>query len=204
VLVVGFGCGPPNEIFIRQIQKVDVSSGCGVTDDPGAPALFSGHWDATRALTYQADLLVGNRSGADVQLQSVSIEILSDAGSVLGTNVETVSGFVEAPEGEAPSYGLTHLALFHERSAVNIHEYLFSDPLKIVARITVTGTTLDGEAVESEPWSFPLTVCNQYPCLYCSCPNDIEQAPVVPCYYGQEDQGYDCRLSPNFADYDCT
>jgi hypothetical protein len=200
------GCVDNNTtIFIRQVQALDVDNSCSVTNDPGATTLLGGVLDTALAGRYDAALLIGNQlvargnpdtmrtETARVQLYEADTEVFDSSGGTISSFTMPVSGFIDAPSGNDPAYGVAYTTLIEPGTAAS----LTAVEETVVARIKVYGITLGDIEVETGYWDFPIQVCNG--CIACICPASPEDDIVETCNAGQN-TAIDCRLHPLCAD----
>lgn len=213
-LVLGPGCADNrSSIFIQGAMLIPQET-CAVKADTSVELLFRGVYDVAFAGTvapeYNAALLVGNqlvRRGNSTTLRTetsrvsfyeAEISLANSAGDPIpnGNFVVPVTGFADAAAGTEPGFGAVALTLIDATSAQAI-----TAGQEVVANIILRGETLGNVDVETDVWSFPITVCNG--CLVSFPPEaddpakpgldcDIRDEAPVYCRMGQ-DAFVDCR-----------
>jgi hypothetical protein len=213
-MVLGPGCADNRSTIYIQGAMLIPQDSCTVTADANADFLFRGTYDAAFATStapeYNAALLVGNqmvrRGNAStlrtetsrISFYEAEVSLSNSAGDPIpnGNFVVPVTGFADAAAGTEPGYGVVAVTLIDATSAQAI-----TPGQEVVANVILRGESLGNVDVETDSWSFPITVCNG--CLVSFPPDaddpakpgldcDIRDEAPVYCRMGQ-DAFVDCR-----------
>ena len=179
---------------------------CVVRADPGSTQLLNGLLDVAVRSNYEATLLVGNQftpRGDKQNLRAESMVVtvtgavvrLFDAvGAPITEFSVPASGVIEPDSGAEPGFGLVDVTLI---PGSEVEGFLGADselppgqPTRRatrVARVSVFGSTIGGNDVESSEFSYVISVCRG--CL--GCPSDQIDTSCRP---GQD--GVECA-DPN-------
>lgn len=186
------GCNADPGIFIRHAATPDPAEQCYAANDPSGAQIAMGSLDVDLLDTYFADLVVGNRrtgTSDAVQLYEASVEVF-DSGLTIDSFTQPVAGFVQPRDGSDFGLGVTRALLL---TTPTLAKALANHPkgaFEVVARVFVSGQTLGGSLVTSEPWDFPIIVCDK--CVTCQIPAfcDLERPAV--CRPGQDGERPEC------------
>lgn len=212
-MVLGPGCADNRSSIFIQGAMVIPQDTCTVKADSSATVLFRGTYDVAFATTtapeYSAALLVGNqlvRRGNAATLRTetsrvgfyeAEITLTNSAGDPIpnGNFVVPVTGFADAASGTDPGFGAVAVTLIDATSAQNI-----TAGQEVIANVILRGETLGNVDVETDAWSFPITVCNG--CLV-AFPADADDParPGLDCDIRDESPVY-CRMGQD-AFVDC-
>jgi hypothetical protein len=171
----GKDAGESNPFFVSQINAM-IGGGspqtCVVDFAPGAPTVLNGVLDVAFRQTYDASLVVGYRqassdaSSVRIALQQVTVRLEDMTGqTVWGPNETMVAGFVDGVPGST-GYGGIEATLIGAAFGSQLARELGSSmraQSRLQSVVRVRGRTLDDVLLESDDWSFPITVC--YGCL---------------------------------------
>lgn len=206
------GCADNNvSIFVRQVQARLPGNECVATNDPESEVVLEGFYDVgTDAVLaqngFQGALLWGNqlvpRADADrllaesnrVQIYEAEIEVFDFSGATITSSVQPVTGFSDAAQGINPSYGLASVTLLDFATGASVAA---GGQQVVVSRVRLRGETLGGLEVESGPFDFPITVCNNCSTVFVPASCDDE---VVAACDPEESNVVDVRLlDPTFC-----
>jgi hypothetical protein len=207
---------PDASIFIVGViyPPAPSTSGCMYpTPSATTPLLTEGIVDVAVAGSYQELVIVGNQILAQsdptsdkaetsrVNLNKVSVHVTTSQGELIDDYSTQVDGFLDVGSSGTPGYGSVQAELIGGPA----YAYLAAQaratpyvPVSAVSEFYFTGTTLGDVTVQSNTFSYPVSVC--YGCL-ASFANDVGGAcnttPMTTlarsCFLG-EDNFYDCSL----------
>jgi hypothetical protein len=198
------GIGTPN-LFIRGVLvpplRVPETSPCVYASDPNSYDLAVGRLDMALTSRYAPTLLIGNATGADggtdiarMALTGVDVHITDLGGAAIADVHDDASGFVDGASGGSPAYAILQATLLDE-NAVRAAT-ASTARVRVLAHVTALAKDLDGSAVRSTPFDFPIDLCRGCLVVTPPAPATCAQPPdprvPVPCVVGQ-DQIVDCR-----------
>lgn len=195
-------------IFVKNALRLP-STTCEATS--ASDFLPSGALDVAYAQEYRASLLVCSQLSEVVEIQGVDAEALDSSGQALvgsdGMPAKVEQGLevvLDAAGAQQPSCGVTEAVLLDAATVTNLAAT--GESGLIVVHLDVHGESASGEAVKSNPYDFPVEVCDG--CL-CFVPPEAHDpagppgncdakggTPEESCRVGQ-DSPFDCRLVPN-------
>jgi hypothetical protein len=177
-------CATNNKsIFVQQVQYRTPGT-CVVKNDPTQDYESGGTLDLALNQSYEATALVASQllntgntatntvdtdtvilQGADVHLDTVPSGILGSGQTDF--SITPVNGTVYSTTSTTPSYGLASVNIIPPQIGATLAKYFLSGStpaiskgsVQVVATFKVYGQTLGNDAVESAPFSFPVTVC---------------------------------------------
>ncbi len=215
-----------NQLFVQGVLfPTPVAEGavCVFTSDPTQVMLSSGVLDLGFRSAYTATLLIGNQAlgstdasdspSNGVELQGATVRVDNEAGAQIDSFHTLSSGFVYPPTGSVPGYEPMAVQLLDETATAGLQgQVSVEDTKRLVAHVTVQGTTRGGVVVQSDEFVFPVDVCNG--CLVTftaadmnpalpepNCANSSSLGPSalpVPCILGQDTpvDCVDCQTLP--------
>jgi hypothetical protein len=211
-------------MFIRYCM-VRPTGDCAVKADPSQPFHTSGTVDAAFGGAYYCSLLVGNQlvpradpnravsETARIEIYEAKVSILDESGtSILSRNdgstaeyTVPLNGFVDPGNASTPGYGLVDVEMVDPVTIADYGKKLKPGATQqLVASVVLHGRTLGGNELESDEWTFPITVCNGCLCNQGPCQTNASDMPgplactpgadaLVDCRYNLVGCG-DCRI----------
>ncbi|MET0795209.1 MAG: hypothetical protein ABW061_27065 [Polyangiaceae bacterium] len=203
-------------LFLAGALALDATE-CLSKSDPSTPLLANGTWDLAFGSSYRAVVLVSTsftESGSaaapatqteQVALRRADVTLTTPAGDVLSEYSSVGTGFIDAGKVGSPAYGsLAFTVIPGDLGATPP----IQGAQQLVAKIRVFGEALDGTALTSNEFDFPIRVCTGclvhypvtaadptvgggYKCV--TAPPLEEQAEPAPCTLGQ-DTPFSCVL----------
>jgi hypothetical protein len=195
-------------LYIDGVMAV-IAPQCTVRADPGGTQLLGGTLDITVRPTYDAVLLVGNQFTPRGDKQNLRAEtmVVTVTGAVvrlfdaLGTAVSEFSvpatGVIQPDSGAEPGFGNVDVTLIPGAEVERLLDPANGElppgslnSITRVARVSVFGSTIGGNEVESSEFTYVINVCRG--CLDCG--TDINGNALVDtaCRSGQD--GAICEL----------
>jgi hypothetical protein len=183
---------------VLQQQLVSPGSQCLFTTDPTQPYIPAGTLDVGFRDVYVAEFLVGNQivpQGSSttpqtetsyVQFAGAVVKITDVEGNTLGDYTEMVGAAALAPaQGTTPSFEPIGVTIVNEAVLAGITPTLepggtdYGGTRQLITHTYFFGQTLGGESVQTNTFTFPVTVC--YGCLVSYSASDVDEtASVVP------------------------
>ncbi len=205
-----------SSLFVVGVIALDKST-CVAEPDNTATMLAGGILDVAFTQSYTNFLLVGNQLTARgsreqirtetsrVTLRGAEVKLTTVDGKVLGNYSTVGTGFVDAAEGDVPSYAAMSVNIIP--SALGSNPSLLAAGA-VVAKIRVFGDSLGNIAVTSSELDFPIRICDgclvgyptsaadplvpaggAYKCTTAASISD--RGDDLPCIIGQ-DSGFPC------------
>lgn len=207
-----------NTLFVQNVifpQPVGAGEPCTYTANPSQVFESSGTLDLAFRDTYSAALLVGNQdpattmgSGAPAEgteVNGANVIVRDAAGMTIGSFASLGSTFVYPEVGGVPGYAVLTLTLIDSSTGAKLQSMVTpKQDVHVAVTLTLFGTNRVGGAVQSDPFEFPIDVCDG--CLVTSAPQDMSPSlpepncanwqtanmnAAVPCVMGQ-DTPVDC------------
>lgn len=185
---------------------------CAVQATLDAPTQQAGLLDTAFSSTgYRCAMLVGNQLAAlgndSLRTETSRIVVyafditVADAasGGQLASYSVPAAGFVDPGSAPDPGYGVVDGLLLDIGTANSISAQAGANGFpQVLVSVIARGRTLGGTELESPPWTFPITVCNNCTCAGASgkCTPDDLSSSTVDCRFGSDGR---CH----FVDTDC-
>lgn len=156
-----------SSLFVIGVIALDASA-CVAKNDTSSPMLAAGTLDTAFANSYTAFVLVGNQltqrgsreqlrtETSRISLRGAEVTLTTLDGKELGTYSTVGTGFVDASQGDAPSYAAM---------AVNVIPPALGSSAAVkaarvvLAKIRVFGDTLGNTSITSSELDFPINIC---------------------------------------------
>jgi len=202
--VISTACVNDNStVFIFDVleqQLVSPGSQCLYTSDPTQPYISAGVLDVGFRHTYSAEFLVGNQIVSQasatapqtetsfVQFTGAVVKITDTAGNTVADYTEMVGAAALGPaQGTTPTYEPIGVTIVDEGTVTSLLPDLAPPPgmatggtRTLVTHTYFFGQTLGGESVQTNVFSFPVTLCEG--CLVSYSASDIDlNAPTPNC-----------------------
>ena len=147
---------------------------CQYTADPTQPVLAQGLLDTAARDSYLVNLLVGNQmiqrgdplqpraESNRVHLDGAVVRVTDANGNEINSFTAPTSGFVDASNGNTPTYGIAQLNALDATTvarAASVTKLAVGAQKLVIANMKVFGKTVGGVDVESAEWSFPIRLC---------------------------------------------
>ncbi len=174
-------------IFIEHCMVPDPDT-CTTKADPAGSFLSGGSLDLAYDDdgSYGCNLLLGNQliglasseraraetsrvtlEGFDVTIRDAFGNTFTDSkGDTIGVYTVPTAGFIDPGDVTTPGYSIAGALLIDSATATVIRDlYRSSNQVQdVVVEVIAHGKTLGGEEVQSAPWTYPISVCEE-----CSC-----------------------------------
>ena len=178
--VAGGDAGGAPPIFVLDVLAMQFQEGppgvCIYTSDPTQAYISSGILDVGLRTQYDATFLIGNElaprggagqtEGAAVEIQGAIVRITDASGKLLTTFQRLGSATVQPAEQGIPSYAPINMTIIDPSTLLNdpiVRSIASAGPsagyVRLVTYTRFFGTTLDGQSVQSNEFSFPVDVC---------------------------------------------
>lgn len=209
--IVGPACADnESSFYIRACLVPD--NDCAVQATLDAPTQQAGLLDTAFSTTgYRCALLVGNQlaplGNDSLRTETSRIVVyafdITVADAVSGAQLTSYSvpaaGFVDPGQPPDPGYNAVDALLLDIGTAKSVAASAGANGFpQVLVSVIARGRTLGGTEMESAPWTFPITVCNNCTCTAASgkCTPDTLTSTTADCRFGSDGR---CR----FVDTDC-
>lgn len=210
-------------IFIKAIaappRVTTAGDSCLYTPEADQAVLFAGSFDVGLSNAYTMVVLVGNQLVERVDklnvraesnrtsLKGAVVRVTDTAGNTLGEFTSPTQGTIEPASGTTASFQDMFIVGIDSAIATSLRAKLpsRSDKLSVLVNFKAFGVTGGGIEVESDEYTFPVSVCNGCLVDFSSGTDPAQPAPncaksletstdiVFPCFQGQ-DQVVACQL----------
>ncbi len=214
LLVAGQGCADSdNSIYIKQVISPPVpgEDGCLYTADADQPNLPQGVMDIGLTGSYAPNVLIANQitNGKNVEelrndtgtviIKGAVVSVSEPNGALIREFTTVTAGNTSSTSSTEPGYGAPAITMIDAAtSAILAPAVTVGNSRLVVAKVRAFGTTVGGTDVESQEFTFPITVCRG--CLVsgtgANCDDATDKKP--PCRFGQ-DQDVDRCLCKGYA-----
>ncbi len=215
-------------IFIKAIaappKLTTAGDSCVYSPDADQAVLFAGAFDAGLANAYTMVALVGNQliervdrlnvraESNRTSLKGAVVRVTDVSGNSLGEFTSPAQGTIEPASGSSASFQDMFFVGIDSAIATSLRAKLptRSDKTTVLVNFKAFGVTGGGEDVESDEYTFPVSVCNGCLVDFSTGTDPAQPAPncaktaatstelVFPCFKGQ-DQPVACQLCQDNA-----
>jgi len=162
------GCAEnESTLFIKGVMKVDEGT-CTYTPDASSVLLLGGVLDTAFGGSYTAALLVGNQmksQGSEersrtetsrITLKGAVVALKDSTGALIEPEFSADGvGFVDPSPGGDAAFGMVSVLAVPDAGRLAAENIRY-----VMAEMQVYGETLGGQEVESNVYSFPISLCN--------------------------------------------